>query len=50
MQVGNKTYEDMDRLVAYNMALSTWAKWVDSTVDPSKTTVFYQGVSPDHAK
>ncbi|XP_030466736.2 protein trichome birefringence-like 43 [Syzygium oleosum] len=49
MQVGNKTYEDMDRLVAYNMALNTWAKWVDSSVDPSKTTIFYQGVSPDHA-
>ncbi|KAF8007764.1 hypothetical protein BT93_K1687 [Corymbia citriodora subsp. variegata] len=49
IQEGNKIYKDMDRLVAYEKAMNTWAKWVDSKVDPSKTTVFYQGVSPDHA-
>ncbi|KAL6193676.1 hypothetical protein ACLB2K_034760 [Fragaria x ananassa] len=48
IQVGNQTYEDMDRLVAYEKALNTWATWVDSNVNPAKTKVFFQGVSPDH--
>lgn len=40
----------MDRLFAYEKALNTWAKWVDTNVDPTKTRVFFQGVSPDHNK
>ncbi|XP_043688380.1 protein trichome birefringence-like 43 [Telopea speciosissima] len=48
IQEGNKYYKDMDRLAAYEKGLSTWAKWVDSNVDPSRTRVFFQGVSPDH--
>ncbi|KAK4275513.1 hypothetical protein QN277_018584 [Acacia crassicarpa] len=48
IQEGNQTVRDMDRLVAYEKALRTWAKWVDNNVDPSKTTVFFQAVSPDH--
>lgn len=50
IQYGNTTFEDMDRLSLYELALNTWAKWVDSNVDPTKTKVFFQGVSPDHAK
>ncbi|XP_021826117.1 protein trichome birefringence-like 43 isoform X1 [Prunus avium] len=42
-----RTYKDMDRMVAYERALRTWATWVDFTVDSSKTQVFFQGVSPD---
>ncbi|KAL2957274.1 hypothetical protein AAZX31_18G136500 [Glycine max] len=48
IQVGNRTYRDMDRLVAYEIALNTWAKWVDYNIDPTRTRVFFQGVSPDH--
>ncbi|XP_014502678.1 protein trichome birefringence-like 43 [Vigna radiata var. radiata] len=45
---GNHTYKDMDRLVAYEKGLKTWAKWVEDNVNPKKTRVFFQGVSPDH--
>ena len=47
---GNHTYKDMDRLVAYEKGLKTWAKWVEDNVNPNKTRVFFQGVSPDHLK
>uniref|UniRef100_A0A7N0VEB9 Trichome birefringence-like C-terminal domain-containing protein n=1 Tax=Kalanchoe fedtschenkoi TaxID=63787 RepID=A0A7N0VEB9_KALFE len=48
IRAGNKTYKDMNRLVAYEKALRTWATWVDSSIDPSKTKIFYTGVSPIH--
>ncbi|KAL2937500.1 Protein trichome birefringence-like 43, partial [Bienertia sinuspersici] len=45
---GNKMYKDMDRLVAYEKGLKTWARWVDLHLNSPKTKVFFQGVSPDH--
>nr|XP_028949165.1 uncharacterized protein LOC114821297 [Malus domestica] len=45
---GTKPYKDMDRLTAYYKGLSTWARWVDSNVDTSRTKVFFQGISPTH--
>ncbi|CAH9135525.1 unnamed protein product [Cuscuta epithymum] len=48
VQEGNITYKDANRLVLYSKALKTWAKWVESEVDTTKTKVFFQGVSPDH--
>ncbi|KAL6567365.1 hypothetical protein OROGR_001033 [Orobanche gracilis] len=39
---------DMDRLVAFYIGLTTWSRWVDSNVDPAKTRVFFQGISPTH--
>lgn len=45
---GNTTVKDMDRMIAYEKALTTWANWIDSNVDPAKTQVFFQGVSPNH--
>ncbi|KAL3821385.1 hypothetical protein ACJIZ3_007290 [Penstemon smallii] len=46
---GNTTTKDMNRMVVYEKALNTWAKWIDSNVNPTKSKVFFQGVSPDHA-
>ncbi|XP_073119528.1 protein trichome birefringence-like 43 [Henckelia pumila] len=45
---GNTTVKEMDRLAAYEKALTTWAKWIDGNVDTTKSRVFFQGVSPDH--
>ncbi|KAI3439917.1 PMR5N domain-containing protein [Psidium guajava] len=43
------TYKDMNRFVAFEKGLTTWAKWVGSNIDPKTTRVFFQGVSPTHA-
>ncbi|XP_071687784.1 protein PMR5-like [Rutidosis leptorrhynchoides] len=48
MESGGSVYEDMDRLVALNTGLKTWAQWVDSQVDLTTTRIFFQSVSPTH--
>ncbi|KAK8689177.1 hypothetical protein V6N13_087902 [Hibiscus sabdariffa] len=40
--------KDMDRMLAFETALRTWAAWVDANVNPSKSRVFFQGISPSH--
>ncbi|KAL0925162.1 hypothetical protein M5K25_003473 [Dendrobium thyrsiflorum] len=48
IQDGNLIVKDMDRTLAFSKALTTWANWVRSTIDPYAKKVFYQGVSPSH--
>lgn len=48
IQDGPKIYKDMNRLTAFYKGMVTWAKWVDQNVDPTKTKVFFQGISPTH--
>lgn len=48
VQDGDKIMKDMDRTLAMSKALATWAKWVDSNVNPAATKVFFQGLSPSH--
>lgn len=48
IQVGNKLYKDMNRLIAYYKGLTTWARWINLNVNPSKTKVFFVGISPSH--
>ncbi|KAK6150000.1 hypothetical protein DH2020_017525 [Rehmannia glutinosa] len=48
IQDGSKISKDMNRLMAFYKGLTTWARWVDQNVDPTKTKVFFQGISPTH--
>ncbi|KAE8724365.1 putative Tetratricopeptide repeat (TPR)-like superfamily protein [Hibiscus syriacus] len=48
IKVEGKIVKDMDRIVAFKTALTTWAKWVDSDVETDKTRVIFQGISPSH--
>jgi len=47
---GEEGYEELDNQIAYNLGLRTWANWVDSTVDPNKTRVFFTTMSPTHTR
>lgn len=48
MREGNTLYKDMNRLVAFYKGLNTWARWINGNINPSRTQVFFQGVSPVH--
>ncbi|KAG5093827.1 hypothetical protein JHK84_049415 [Glycine max] len=48
MELGGKYYQDMDRLAALERGIKTWANWVDSNIDSSRTKVFFLGISPSH--
>ncbi|KAL5228965.1 hypothetical protein ABZP36_017230 [Zizania latifolia] len=39
---------EMEGEEAFDMALRTWARWVDHNVDAARTRVFFRSVSPEH--
>ncbi|XP_010504228.1 PREDICTED: protein trichome birefringence-like 36 [Camelina sativa] len=43
---GNKLFKVMNPMVAYERGLTTWAKWVEINLDPSKTKVIFRTISP----
>ncbi|XP_078160042.1 xylan O-acetyltransferase 6-like [Carex rostrata] len=45
---GSTKYIKVDRPVAYRRVMHTWARWVERNINPSKTTVFFMGMSPNH--
>ncbi|XP_031485259.1 protein trichome birefringence-like 3 isoform X2 [Nymphaea colorata] len=47
---GEEGYEELDAPTAYMIGLKTWANWVDSTVDPNRTRVFFTTMSPTHMR
>ncbi|KAM7271259.1 hypothetical protein ACFE04_030473 [Oxalis oulophora] len=46
-ELGN---EELDTWVGYKIGLKTWANWVDSTINPNKTRVFFTTMSPTHTR
>ncbi|CAH2044634.1 unnamed protein product [Thlaspi arvense] len=47
-QEGNRVYEKLEVKEAYTKALHTWADWVDSNINSTKTRVFFVGYSSSH--
>ncbi|KVI10546.1 PC-Esterase [Cynara cardunculus var. scolymus] len=39
IQEGRRIYKDMDRVVAFGKAVTTWGRWVDANTVPNKTQV-----------
>ncbi|XP_022868741.1 protein trichome birefringence-like 4 [Olea europaea var. sylvestris] len=49
-QEGNHVYSKLEVADAYKRALRTWAQWVDTTINSSRTRVFFHGYSASHFK
>ncbi|XP_058075049.1 protein trichome birefringence-like 3 [Magnolia sinica] len=47
---GEEGVEELPTTTAYQIALKTWANWVDSTVNPNKTRVFFTTISSTHMR
>ncbi|XVE96129.1 hypothetical protein REPUB_Repub02eG0194800 [Reevesia pubescens] len=47
-QEGSHVYNELNVLDAFRKALTTWARWVDASVDSAKTMVFFRGYSASH--
>ncbi|KAG8472997.1 hypothetical protein CXB51_034940 [Gossypium anomalum] len=47
---GDEGYAELDTAVAYQIGLKTWANWIDSTLNPNKTRVFFTTISPIHTR
>lgn len=49
LQEGNTIYTSMDFMVAYRKGMTTWANWIDSNIDTSRTKVLFRSFSPSHS-
>jgi len=47
-QEGSHVYSELNVLEAFRRALTTWSRWVDANINPSKTMVFFRGYSASH--
>ncbi|KDP44745.1 hypothetical protein JCGZ_01245 [Jatropha curcas] len=43
-------YDEIQRHIAYEKVLRTWAKWVEENVDPNHTSVFFSSMFPQHLR
>ncbi|ESW05297.1 hypothetical protein PHAVU_011G168300 [Phaseolus vulgaris] len=49
-QLGNEIIKNMDHMEAYKIGLTTWSKWIDANIDPSKTKILFQGIAASHSE
>ncbi|CAN0862236.1 Protein trichome birefringence-like 36 [Linum grandiflorum] len=47
---GNTMFQTMNPMLAYHKGLTTWAKWIDLNLNPTKTKVVFRTMSPRHNK
>ncbi|KAE9445597.1 hypothetical protein C3L33_22498, partial [Rhododendron williamsianum] len=47
-QEGSNVYVELNVLEAFQKALTTWGRWVDANVNPTKTLVLFRGYSASH--
>ncbi|EEF34065.1 protein trichome birefringence-like 30 isoform X2 [Ricinus communis] len=45
---GDTKYDEIEQHIAYERALRTWANFVEQNVDPSRTTIFFSTMFPQH--
>ncbi|CAL5203049.1 unnamed protein product [Lathyrus oleraceus] len=47
---GATEYDEVPRTKAYKRVLKTWSSYVDNNIDPNRTRVFFNSMSPLHIK
>ncbi|KAL2540865.1 Protein trichome birefringence [Abeliophyllum distichum] len=47
-QEGSHVYGKMNVTEAFRKAMTTWARWIESNINPMKTHVFFRGYSVSH--
>ncbi|KAI3750166.1 hypothetical protein L2E82_20793 [Cichorium intybus] len=47
-QEGSHVYSELNVLEAFRKAMTTWGRWVDANINPTKTSVFFRGYSASH--
>lgn len=48
LEHNGKLVEDMETDNAFEIAMNTWARWIDQNIDTTKTLVFFRSISPEH--
>ncbi|XP_051113854.1 protein trichome birefringence-like 3 [Andrographis paniculata] len=47
---GAQGYQELEAAVSYTLGLKTWANWIDSNIEASRTRVFFTTMSPTHQR
>ncbi|KAG4991207.1 hypothetical protein JHK82_024703 [Glycine max] len=47
-QEGSHVYDELNVLEAFRRAITTWSRWIDANINPSKSMVFFRGYSASH--